>query len=203
MSSRIRFWLESRTWTVPGWPVVLAIALPPALCLAALAAVLLFAGAAPARPSPPQADPGLETVPEPAGLLVEVSGAVAHPGLYRVEKGERVSAAIAAAGGLSADADQDRLPNMAARLRDGQQVRVPSRSAAARAAAGLPRVAPVSLNAATADELATVPGFTVELAAAAVRYRTEYGGFATTRELVDVLQMSEADYILARRYLRV
>ena len=200
MPSRFRTWFTDRAWLVPGWRVALIVVLPLVLCVAGLAGVLLFAG--PAAPPPaPAVDPGLDTLPAPGGLLVEVTGAVVHPGLYRVEKGERVSAAIAAAGGFAPDADPDRLPNMAARLRDGEQVKVPSRAGTSRSAAS--RAAPVDLNAATVDELATVPGFTVELAAAAIRYRTEYGGFTTTRELVDVLQMSESDYILARRYLRV
>lgn len=100
---------------------------------------------------------------------------------------------------------------MAGRLKDGEQVRVPSlpgRGRAARASrpaggTGTGRSTSVSLNLATADQLAAIPGFSPELAVAAIRYRTEYGGFATTRELVDVLNMSEADYLRARRYLSV
>jgi competence protein ComEA len=93
---------------------------------------------------------------------------------------------------------------MAARLQDGEQVKVPPLAAAAGSSgSGAARVAPVSLNAATAEQLAAVPGFTPDLVAAAIRYRTEYGGFATTRELVDVLQMSEGDYLVARRYVSV
>ena len=61
----------------------------------------------------------------------------------------------------------------------------------------------MSLNSASADELAALPGFSSELATAAVRYRTDYGGFASTRELVTVLGMSEADYLLARRYVTI
>ena len=51
--------------------------------------------------------------------------------------------------------------------------------------------------------LANVPGFTADLAAEAVRYRQDYGGFTNTKQLVDVLGMSQADYSVARRYLRV
>jgi len=148
-------------------------------------------------------------MPPPGGLLVEVTGAVGHPGLYRVAKGERVSAAIAAAGGFTHDADPDRLPNMAARLKDGEQVKVPSlpvpgrASTATRPGGGTSasRLITVSLNLASVDQLAAVPGFTPDLAAAVIQYRTEYGGFAATRELVDVLSMSEADYLRARKYL--
>jgi DNA uptake protein ComE-like DNA-binding protein len=48
-----------------------------------------------------------------------------------------------------------------------------------------------------------VPGFTPDLVAAIIQYRTEFGGFDTTKELVDVLQMSAADYQVARKYVTV
>jgi competence protein ComEA len=64
-------------------------------------------------------------------------------------------------------------------------------------------VAPVSLSTATAEQLASVPGFTPDLAAAVIQYRTEFGGFTRTRDLVDVLQMSAADFQLARKYVTV
>jgi competence protein ComEA len=123
---------------------------------------------------------------------------VTHPGLYRVAKGERAFAAIAAAGGLTSEADPNRLPNLAARLKDGQEVKVPAKQAPGRGSSSTTRV---SLNAATAAELAAVPGFTPDLAAAAVRYRQDFGGFTSTRELVTVLGMGDADYQLARQHV--
>jgi competence protein ComEA len=197
---------------------------PPALAVAVLAAVLLFAptasptvAAAPGLgaeavvaagvPADAEAAGGL---PPAGGLLVEVTGAVAHPGLYRMAKGERVLAAITAAGGLASDADPNRLPDMAARLKDGQQVKVPGLGTSSRtstrtstAASGSSHAPAVSLNAATADQLAIIPGFTPDLANAVIGYRTQFGGFASTRELVDVLNMSEADYLLARPYVHI
>lgn len=217
MLSRVLSSLISLSWVAPRWRLVLlCFASVPLLAIAALAAVTLFT--APSPPAGSAAVPGVAagengeagSLPPPGGLLVEVTGAVAHPGLFRVAKGERVSAAIAAAGGLTSDADPDRLPSMAARLKDGEQVRVPSLPGRGRATASRPaggtssgRSGSISLNLATADQLAAIPGFSPELAAAAINYRAEYGGFATTRELVDVLNMSEADYVRARKYLSV
>jgi competence protein ComEA len=182
------------------------------MALVTVLAVLAFVPPAPAPAPVPATAPirGAGAVagalPPVSGLLVEVSGAVVHPGLYRVAKGERVSAAITAAGGLAANADTARLPNLAARLKDGQQVVVPGLGVPASASARtstLPRVAKVSLNTATADQLAAIPGFSTELAVAAIQYRTQYGGFVSSRELVDVLNMSESDYLLASPYLTV
>ena len=111
--------------------------------------------------------------------------------------GDRVYDAIAAAGGLTADADPTRLPNLAGRLTDGEQVKVPF----AKGASGGTVITRTSLNSATVDELALVPGFTEAFAEEVVDYRTNFGGFQATSELVDVLGMSEADFIIARRYL--
>jgi competence protein ComEA len=203
--------MDSQPWLNPHrWRLVL-LALPPALLLTALAAGLLFApptvggaSSSAGRGAPDGTGrPAAPALPPPAtsGLLVEVSGAVARPGLYRMSKGERVSSAIAAAGGLSPSADPARLPNMAARLRDGQQVEVPALGAPSGSRSS--RAALVDLNSATADELADVPGISPQLAAEAVRYRAQYGGFGSTQELVTVLGMSESDYQIARKHLHV
>jgi competence protein ComEA len=201
--------MGSRIWFLPGWWRLVLLALPLVVSAGVLAAVIAFPPSpqAPAARVPPAPRGGAadtaaaDALPASGGLLVSVTGAVANPGLYRVAKGERTSAAIAAAGGLTGEADPNRLPNLAARLKDGQEVKVPTRTAPARASSS--RTTGVSLNAATADELAAVPGFTADLAAAAVRYRQDYGGFSSTRELVTVLGMGEADYLIARRYLTV
>src|SRR5262252_522697 len=217
MAARLLSSLISLSSFRPSRLLLVGLATPVAVALAALAAIAVFPAASPssnAAPLPAVPDPenaNTAQLPPAGGLLVEVTGAVAHPGLYKVAKGERVSAAIAAAGGFTRDADPDRLPNMAARLKDGEQVKVPSVPVPGRASTttrpgartSASRVITVSLNLATAEQLAAVPGFTPDLAAAVIQYRTEYGGFATTRELVDVLSMSEADYIRARKYLTV
>ena len=135
--------------------------------------------------------------PAPTGLLVDVIGAVSHPGLYRMKRGARVYNAIAAAGGLLANADAAHLPNMAGRLRDGEQVKVPF----SKSTLGSVVITRTNLNTATLEELEMVPGFTVAMAQEVLDYRTNYGGFQNARELVDVLGMSEADFVVARRYL--
>src|SRR5438093_1600325 len=111
----------------PGRIKLLLLFLPPVLAAALVAAALLYAPAGgPPRPQGQAQVPDQAVdLPATGGLLVEVSGAVAHPGLYRLQKGQRVDAAIAAAGGLTGQADPARLPDMAKRLADGMQVSVP------------------------------------------------------------------------------
>jgi competence protein ComEA len=183
---------------VPGWKLVLALGLPLLLGVGAVAGAYVYSSAA-VKPQPVQAAavPANLDVPAPAGLLVHVVGAVEHPGLYRMKRGDRAYDAIAAAGGLSVEADITRLPNLAGRLKDGEQVKVPF----AKGSSGATVVTRVNINAATLEELEVVPGFTSAFAQEVIDYRTNFGGFQNTRELVQILGMSEAEFVIARRYL--
>jgi len=183
---------------VPGWKLLLALALPLLLGVGVVAGAYLYSSAA-VKPQPVQAAaaPANLDMPAPAGLLVHVVGAVEHPGLYRMKRGDRVYDAIAAAGGLSVEADITRLPNLAGRLKDGEQVKV----AFAKGSSGGTVVTRVNLNTATVEELEVVPGFTSAFGQEVIDYRTNFGGFQNTRELVEILGMSEAEFVIARRYL--
>jgi len=46
-----------------------------------------------------------------------------------------------------------------------------------------------------------LPGFTAAFAQDVIDYRTNFGGFQNIRELVEVLGMSEAEFVITRRYL--
>jgi competence protein ComEA len=109
-------------------------------------------------------------------LVVDVQGAVARPGVIHLPTGSRVGDAIAAAGGFGPRVAADRVGrelNLAALLRDGDQVVVPSRDDGGAAAgsggggsggsSGGPSGAqagsgPIDLNRATASELDALPG---------------------------------------------
>lgn len=82
------------------------------------------------------AQPAVEFIPavEPAveasgaAVLVDVSGAVVKPGVYRFSQGARVVEALETAGGFAEGADANvvaREINQAAELRDGQKIYVP------------------------------------------------------------------------------
>ena len=104
-------------------------------------------------------------------LVVEIVGAVEHPGVFRLPATARVGDLIAAAGGYGPRVDTDsagRQLNLAAPLHDGDQIRVPSRDdvagPGAAASGGSSRggpgsaTGPIDLNRATAAELDTLPG---------------------------------------------
>lgn len=127
---------------------------------------------------------------EPAPVIVaQVAGAVTNPGLVRLRDGDRVADAIAAAGGARSDADLDAV-TLAARVADGERILVPVRGAGPPTGAGGPDAGParaaggpVHLNAATAEELETLPGIGPSLAAAILRERQARGGFRSVDDL--------------------
>src|SRR4051812_30742457 len=60
-------------------------------------------------------------------VIVDVAGAVKHPGVFRLAAGSRVADALARAGGATRRADLTQV-NRAAKLEDGRQVLVPVRA---------------------------------------------------------------------------
>lgn len=122
--------------------------------------------------------------PTATPALVHVSGAVRRPGLVALPAGSRVVDAVAAAGGLTAAADESAI-NLAARIVDGQQLVVPKRGAAPTTATGGAAASgsPVSLGAATAEQLETLPRIGPALAARIIAYRDAHGGFGSVDDL--------------------
>ncbi len=182
---------------LPGGRRLLLLALPLLIAAGAAGGAYVYSSATATNAPAPAAVAANLDLPAPTGLLVDVIGAVNHPGLYRMNRGDRVYDAIAAAGGLTEDADPQRLPDLAGRLKDGEQIKVPF----LKSTPGSVVITRTNLNTATVEELEVVPGFTVALAQEVVDYRTNFGGFQNARELVDILGMSEASYAIARRYL--
>ena len=74
-------------------------------------------------------------------IRVHVAGAVRKPGVYSLPSWYRVVDAVKKAGGASADADLDRI-NLADRLMDGEQLRIPQRGRAGSLEAHLPTPEP-------------------------------------------------------------
>jgi competence protein ComEA len=122
-------------------------------------------------------------------VIVYVSGAVQHPGLYTIGATLRVSDAIVAAGGLTEDADPSCLPNLAAHVKDAKQIAVPLIGHCARG-----KKAKLDINTATREQLLLVPGMDGALADAIIKYRTDFGGFVALTELKSAMGVDADTY---------
>lgn len=150
-------------------------------------------------------------LPSTTDAVVYVSGDVLHPGLYHLPAGARADDAVRSAGGFRADADTGAI-NLAARMADGDEVYVaalgsptphPTRTRRTRQPSKKNAGAHVDVNAASADELATVPGIGATLAARIVEVRERDGAYSTFDELLDVAGMSASRLARAEPYLHI
>jgi competence protein ComEA len=121
-------------------------------------------------------------------VVVDVTGAVARPGVYRLPGGSRVTDAVDRAGGASGGAMLEAI-NLAARLADGQQVVVPEKGPGG---SPLPAVGtageegPISLGTATVEQLDTIDGIGPVTAQDIVDFREEHGGLSSVDQLDQV-----------------
>lgn len=138
-----------------------------------------------------------------AEVYVDVDGAVVRPGVYRLKDGARVSQAIDAAGGLTAEADVTEL-NRASKVADGQKIYVPKvgeqqtvsadggADGGAVLASGANDVAGlVNINTASAAELQTLSGIGPSMAQSIIDERTKNGAFASVDDLMRVSGIGE------------
>jgi competence protein ComEA len=121
-------------------------------------------------------------------VVVDVTGAVERPGVYRLPAGARVNDAVKRAGGASVMAELEAV-NLAARLADGQQVVVPERvpgGAGVVAAGASGEEGPISLGTATVEQLDTIDGIGPVTAQDIIEFRDEHGGLASVDQLDQV-----------------
>lgn len=162
-------------------------------------------------------------------VRVQVSGAVLEPGIYDLPASCRVEEAIAAAGGMTENADSERV-NLVRKVRDGMQIRVPVKKAArtsstqrknAQAKSGLGESASgkygsakagsgkknsqmprVRINSASARELQQLPSIGPALAQRIVETRNS-GRFTSVEDLLRVPGIGKAKLAKLRNYVEV
>jgi competence protein ComEA len=118
-------------------------------------------------------------------VVVDVAGAVADPGVYRLPAGTRVNDAVQRAGGATAHAEIDAL-NLAARLTDGQQVIIPARAESpvgvaggVAGSAGADPEAPINVGTASVEDLDTIEGIGPVTAQKILEFRDQHGGISS------------------------
>ena len=124
-------------------------------------------------------------------IFVDIKGAVKNPGVYQMKVGDRVKDALEAAGGLTAEADSQKV-NLAQRVEDQMVIVVPKVGEEAEAipAGAMSKEASkegkVNINTATVEELKTLKGVGEKKAEAIIEYRKKNGSFQTKEDLMKV-----------------
>jgi competence protein ComEA len=151
------------------------------------AALINSVAVAPTSAALPSASVALPSA-SAAMVVVDVIGAVQQPGVYSLPDGARVAAAIEAAGGLAPTADREQV-NLAAPVRDGEQVRVPDIGDQTDATMDAPAgegSALVDINTADAAALEALAGVGPATAQKIIAYREANGPFASIEDLDNV-----------------
>ena len=124
-------------------------------------------------------------------IFVDIKGAVKNPGVYQMKVGDRVKDALDAAGGLTEEADSQKV-NLAKRLEDQMVIVVPKvGEEAEEISAGVTskeeaKEGKVNINTATVEELKTLKGVGDKKAEAIIEYRKKNGSFQTKEDLMKV-----------------
>ncbi|GAA5226821.1 helix-hairpin-helix domain-containing protein [Paeniglutamicibacter antarcticus] len=152
-------------------------------------------GEAPGKSAPVDL-PGGTPQSRGATAVIHMIGAVKKPGVYSLPLGSRVLDAVNLAGGLAKDASAEAI-NLAAEIRDGEQIRIPHRGETnkgtpseatpdtavdASNGPGAPGGA-LNVNTATQDQLEQLPGIGPTLAGRIIEFRAANGPITNLSEL--------------------
>lgn len=120
-------------------------------------------------------------------VVVYVCGAVEQPGVISLPEGSRINDAVKMAGGMTEDAAVNHI-NLATKLKDGEQIYVPTleeiqreEEQAREEALGI-----VDLNSADLEKLCTLPGVGESKARDIILYREQNDGFKSIEEIMNI-----------------
>ena len=154
-------------------------------------------------------------------IVIHISGQVLNPGVISLKEGARVIDAVNAAGGLTAEADINKV-NLAFLLSDAQKIYIPSvkekeevavisegsgsnletSSQENKNVSEIEKLM-VNINTASETELQKLPGIGNSIASRIVAYRKENGKFNTIEEIQNVSGIGSSKFNNIKNYICV
>lgn len=154
-----------------------------------------------------------ETVAEKSEVTVYVSGEVTSPGVVTLDSSSRVKDAVAACGDFTPLADKNSV-NLAQKLTDGMQIKVPAQTAqqnttqtpaqnaqSAPSSSGNAEI--VNINTATKEQLDTLPGVGPATADKIIEYRQTNGPFQSIEDIKNVRGIGDAKFSKMQSRIRI
>ena len=148
------------------------------------------------------------------GLVVDISGQVKKPGVYKMNSGDRINDLIEIAGGLTEDANVDNI-NRASKVEDGSKVYIPkngegsvaqSSSKGPSAGTGSSNSSSdvkVNINTSDEDGLKQIPGVGPSMAKKIVDYRNSNGRFNSVEDLKNISGIGSKTFAKMQDYVVV
>lgn len=138
-------------------------------------------------------------------IIIHICGAVHNPGVYELERGQRVIDGVKMAGGFLEEADQSYV-NQAQILEDGIKIIIPTQEEVKQLedslgigiidsqtdkVQGTKESGKININTGDANLLGTLPGIGEAKAEAIIKYRTEHGKFQSIEEIMQIEGIKE------------
>lgn len=144
-------------------------------------------------------------------LIVDIKGAIKHPGVYEFNEGDRVNDLIKQAGGFLEEADETKV-NLAQKLHDEMILFIPEEGEENIEASNISLTSTsngseadniVQVNYATKEQFETLPGIGPSKAQAIIDYREEHGPFNSPDDLLNISGIGEKTLENIEQYIQV
>ncbi|MGN1301448.1 MAG: helix-hairpin-helix domain-containing protein [Clostridia bacterium] len=139
-------------------------------------------------------------------IILHITGEVNSPGIIEIEEGARLADAIEAAGGLTENADINKI-NLAYVVKDGQKINIPNVNSVDTSSYITDNIGEniiiedinsntnlVNINTATQTELETLTGIGPSTALKIIKYREENGKFKTIEDIKNVSGIGDSKF---------